>query len=71
MKTFIFYFNIFENVIYSCDAKLNLRQPLLQSSVSHDPSELFLIFCFAAQETFLIILETVVLLNIFPETVIY
>ncbi len=38
MKTIIFYFNIFENVIYSRDAKLNLRQPLLQSSVSHDPN---------------------------------
>ncbi len=28
---------------------------LLQSSVSHDPSEIILIFVFAAQETFLII----------------
>ncbi len=30
MKTIVFYFNIFENVIYSCDAKLNLQQPLLR-----------------------------------------
>ncbi len=30
--------------------KLNLYQPLLQASVSHDPSEIFLINWFAAVE---------------------
>jgi len=30
---------------------------LLQSSVSHDPSEIILICCFDAQETFLIIIN--------------
>ncbi len=33
-------------------AKLNLQQPLFQSSVSH--SQITLICCFAAQETFII-----------------
>ncbi len=38
--------NIFENVIYSCDAKLNFQHHYsLQSSVSHDPSEIILICC--------------------------
>ncbi len=36
---------------------LNFRQQLLQSSVSHDPSEIILIFWFAAQETFIIIVN--------------
>ncbi len=27
------------NLIYACDAKLNLQPPLLQSSVSHDHSK--------------------------------
>ncbi len=43
---------------------------LLQSSVSHDPSEINLIYWFAAQETFLIIIsviKTVVLLHFFVE----
>jgi len=42
---------------------------LLQSSVSHDPSEIILILCgFGAQETFLLsMLKTAVLLNIFVE----
>ncbi len=39
----VFYFNIFLNIIYSCDAKLNFQQSLLQSSASHDPSEIILI----------------------------
>ncbi len=34
-------------------AKLNFQQPLLQSSVSNDPSEIILICWFVAQETFL------------------
>ncbi len=33
----------------------DIIQTLLQSSVSHDPSEIVLIFWFAAQETFIII----------------
>ncbi len=36
-------------------AKLNFQQALLPSSVSHDPSEI--ICWFAAQETFLIIIN--------------
>ncbi len=41
---------------------------ITQSSMSRDPSEILLIFWFAAQETFMIIIiniKTVVLLNIF------
>ncbi len=42
---------------------------LLQSSVSHDPSEIILIKRFAAQKHLLLsMLKTVVLLNIFVET---
>ncbi len=37
-------------------AKLNFQQPLLQASVSHDPSEIILTCWFDAQETFLIIM---------------
>ncbi len=37
--------------------KLNFQQLLLQSSVSHDPSEITLICLFGAQETFLIIIN--------------
>jgi len=33
--------------------KLNFREPLLQSSVSHDPSNIILICWFGAQETFI------------------
>ncbi len=36
-------------------AKLNLLQPLFQSSVSHDPSDIIQVHWFAAQETFPII----------------
>jgi len=50
----VFYFNIFQNIIYSCDCKAEFSASLLQSSVSHDPSELILICRFSAQETFLI-----------------
>ncbi len=32
---------LFENVIYSCDANLNFKQSLSQSSVSHDPQKSF------------------------------
>ncbi len=49
-------------------AKLNL-QTLLQSSVTHEPSEIILIWWFSAQETFVLlsVLKKVVLLNIFVE----
>ncbi len=54
-----FLFYIILNTMYSCEAKLNFQQSLLQSSVSHDPSEIILIFWI------IIIVETVVLLNCF------
>ncbi len=37
------------NIIYSCNVKAELSASLLQSSVSHDPSEIILIYWFAAQ----------------------
>ncbi len=37
--------------------KLNFQQPLLQSSVLHNPSEIILICWFGAQETFLSIIN--------------
>jgi len=43
----------FYNIIYSCDGKTILASSL-QSSVSHDHSEIILIRWVAAQETFLI-----------------
>ncbi len=54
-----FLFYIILNTMYSCEAKLNCQQSLLQSSVSHDPSEIILIFWI------IISVETVVLLNCF------
>ncbi len=55
-----FYFNKFQNVIYSCDQSwifnIIIASSLLQSSVSHDPSEIILI-CLFAQETILIIIN--------------
>ncbi len=48
--------------MYNCNAKLNFHQPLLWSSVSHDPSEIILIYYQYAD--LLIMLETAVLLNI-------
>ncbi len=49
-KVTVFYFNfyLFWNVIYSCDAKswLFSMQRLHQSSVSHDPSEIFYYYYF-------------------------
>ncbi len=53
--TTIYYLNIFNLFIYSCDSKAELS--LLQSSVSHDPSEIILICWFGAQETFTIIIN--------------
>ncbi len=37
--------------------KAEFSASLLQSSVSHDPSEIIIIYWFAAQETFLIIIS--------------
>ncbi len=42
-KYVVFYFNILKNTIYLCDAKLSFHQPILQSSVSHDSSEITII----------------------------
>jgi len=42
--------------IISAIAKLFFQQPLLKSSVLHDPSEIILICWFGAQETFLTII---------------
>ncbi len=54
----------------SCDGKAEFSASLLQSSVSRDPSEIILICWFAAQETFIFIInvEIVVLPNSFVET---
>ncbi len=38
-------------------AKLNVQQSLLQSLVSHEPSEIIVISRFSVQETFLIIIS--------------
>ncbi len=66
----VFYFNVYfqYNLLLWCNAEFPaVINSSLQSSVSHDPSEIILICWFAAQETFLIIfnVETVVLLNTF------
>ncbi len=47
--------------MYSFEAKAEFSASLIQSSVSHDPSEIILICWFGAEETFLIIIifETV------------
>ncbi len=42
---------------YFCDVKVEFSASLLQSSVSHDPSQIILIYWFGAQETFLIIIN--------------
>jgi len=57
-ETFLNNSFLFCNVIYSCDGKADFSASLLQSSVSHDPSEISLICWFAAQETFLIIINS-------------
>ncbi len=44
--------------------KLNFQQSLLLSSVSHDPSEIILIWWFGALETLLSMLKTVMLFNV-------
>jgi len=43
--------------MYFCDVKADFSASLLQSSVSHDPSEIILISGFVSQETFLIIIN--------------
>ncbi len=45
--------NLYIFKMYSCDGNVEF----LQSSVSHDPSEIILILRFVAQETFLIIIN--------------
>ncbi len=53
-------------------SKLNFQQPLLQSLESHDPPEIILICLFSAQVTFIMMmLKTVMLLNIYMDTVIH
>ncbi len=42
--------------MYSCDGKAEFSISLLQSSVSHDPSEITLMCWFAAQYIFIIII---------------
>jgi len=51
--------------------KLDFLASLLQSLVSHDPSEIILICWFGAQETLLSMLKTVVLLNILNSDTIF
>ncbi len=51
-KITVFYFNIFQNVIFSCDFKAGFLASLFQSQ---DPSEIIITFWFAAQKTFIII----------------
>ncbi len=52
-KMFLFKYILKCNLLMWCKAELFAS--LLQSSVSHDLSEIILIYWFAAQETFLII----------------
>ncbi len=49
-KWYVFNFNIFWSVIYSCECKAEFQQLLVKSSVSHGPSEIILICWFGAQE---------------------
>jgi len=53
-------FYVFYEIIYSCEFPASL----LQSSVSHDPSEIILKCRFAAQEKFIINVEITELLKI-------
>ncbi len=53
-----FYFDIYIKMQFiPVMAMLNFQQPLLQSSVSHDPSEIILISWFGAKESFIIIIN--------------
>ncbi len=58
------------NVIYSCDAKLNYLQSLLQFSVSHDPLDIIFVCWFAAQESFIIIHVENVIVSIHNQVVL-
>jgi len=67
----IFYLNIFFNVIYPCNGKAVFSASLLQSLVSHDPSETILIgWCSRNISDYYQLLKTVELHNIFVKTVI-
>jgi len=67
-KCFILYYIL--KWFYPVMAKLNSQQPLLLSSVSHDPSEIILLMLICCSGNFLLLLmlNTVVLLNVFVET---
>ncbi len=62
------YYCVNEYLTFEKYIKITFQQPLLQCLVSHASSETILII--DAYETFLIMLKTFVLLNIFVETVI-
>ncbi len=46
-----------KHIFFSVMAKLNFQQPSLQSSVSHDPSEIILIIWFVPQEKIFVFYE--------------
>ncbi len=50
-------FNIFKMSCIPLKAQLYFQQPLLQSLMRHDPSEIILMCWFGAQEIFLIIIN--------------
>ncbi len=52
---------------------MNFQQPLIQSSVPHDPSEIILICWFSAQETLLLllVLKTVILQHYILYNIMY
>ncbi len=54
-RIFLFQYILKCNLLLGC--KVEISESLLQSSVSHDPSEIIIIYWFAAQETFLIIIN--------------
>jgi len=64
---------MFLNVIYSCGVKAECSASLLQSLVSHDPSEIILKWWLVLKKhlLFLSMLKTIVLLNVYVETVIH
>ncbi len=65
------YFNIYLKWCISGMSKLNCQQSLLQSSVSHDPSEIILICTFFIFTYILSMMKTVVLLNSFVGIMIF
>ncbi len=54
-KIAVFCCNTFKNVINSCDGKAEFSEAI--TLISCDPSEIILIYRFAAHETFLIIIN--------------